>query len=70
MFVVGFLSKLSLKNLVNGNLPFMNQTILTAVYAYLLWSFVASFFTYMSYVAMFVMAWLLFHFLQTKTEAC
>ena len=70
MFVVGFLSKLSLKNLVAGNLTYLNQTILTAVYAYLLWSFVASFFTYMSYVAMFVLAYILFHFLQTKTETC
>lgn len=67
MFVVGMFTKYSLKCLEAMRSIFLNQTILTAAYAYLLWSFGASFFAYTSYVAMFVIAIFLFYCLQTVT---
>lgn len=70
MFIMGFLSKLSLKYLTAGRQIFLNQTMLSAVYAYLIWSFAASFFAYTSYLAMFFLAYFLFRMLQTKTAPC
>lgn len=67
MFVAGVFTKFSLKCLEAMRYIFLNQTILTATYAYLLWSFGASFFAYTSYVAMFIIAIFIFYFLQTKT---
>lgn len=70
MFILGFVSKMSLKNLILNNSIFMHQTIMTAVYAYLLWSFATSFFAYTSYIAMFVVAYILFRILQKETLPC
>lgn len=70
MFVLGFLSKLSLKYLTAGRMIFLNQTLLSAIYAYLIWSFAASFFAYTSYLAMFFLAYFLFRMLQTETAPC
>lgn len=70
MFLFGVISKFSLKCLESKKLIFLSQTILAAVYAYLLWSFAASFYAYTSYIAMFVMAYFLFHFLQSESEPC
>ena len=70
MFILGFLSKLSLKNLTAGRMIFLNQTVLSAVYAYLIWSFAASFFAYTSYLAMFFLAYFLFRMLQKETAPC
>lgn len=70
MFVLGFLSKLSLKNLTVGRMVFLNQTVLSAVYAYLIWSFAASFFAYTSYLAMFFLSYFLFRMLQKETAPC
>jgi oligosaccharide repeat unit polymerase len=70
MFLLGFLSKLSLKNLTVGRMVFLNQTVLSAVYAYLIWSFAASFFAYTSYLAMFFLSYFLFRMLQKETAPC
>ena len=70
MFILGFLSKLSLKQLTAGRQVFLNQTLLSAVYAYLIWSFAASFFAYTSYLAMFFLAYFLFRMLQKETAPC
>jgi len=70
MFVMGFFSKMSLKCLTGNVNVFLNQTILSAIYSYLLLSFAASFFTYTSYLAMFFIAYFLFHYLQKESEPC
>lgn len=70
MFLLGLFSKMSIKSLIMRNNIFTHQIITTATYAYLLWSFATSFFTYTSYIAMFVVAYFLFRFMQIKTEAC
>lgn len=70
MFFTGFLSKLSLTNLIGRRNVFLNQVIITAAYAYLLWSFGASFFAYTSYVAMFFLAYILFRLLQQDRVPC
>lgn len=67
MFVSGVLSKMSLKNLICKRNIFFNQMIITAFYAYLLWSFAASFFAYTSYLAMLVVAYILFRFIQKES---
>ena len=70
MFLLGLFSKMSLKNLILNNSIFMHQTIMTAVYAYLMWSFATSFFAYTSYIALFVVAYILFRILQKETQPC
>lgn len=70
MFALGFISKLSLKYLTARKTVFLNQTVLSALYAYLIWSFTASFFAYTSYLAMFFLAYFLFRLLQKETAPC
>lgn len=69
MFIMGVFSKMSLKNLICKNYIFLNQMLISAFYAYLFWSFAASFFAYTSYLAMFFVAYVLFHLLQKETES-
>lgn len=68
MFLMGFCSKLSFKAMMCRKRLIMNQVITTAFYAYLFWSFATSFFAYLSYFAMFFMAYFLFHYLQTEHQ--
>jgi len=70
MFALGFIAKLSLKYLTAKKMIFLNQTVLSALYAYLIWSFTASFFAYTSYLAMFFLAYFLFRLLQKETALC
>ena len=70
MFILGFFSEFSLKNLISKNNIFANQVFITATYAYLFWSFVTSFFAYTSYIATFFVAYFLFFILQKKSEPC
>ena len=69
LFVMGALTKASLKALVCRRNIFLNQVVTTGAYAYLLWSFATSFFAYTSYIATFVVAYALFHLLQKETQA-
>jgi len=70
MFIMGLFSKISLKCLMSKINIFLNQTLLSAFYAYLFWSFAASFFAYTSYLAMFFIAYFLFRFLQKESTLC
>lgn len=66
---LGFLSKLSLKHLlIRDALPF-NQIAITAVYTFVFWSFVTSFFAYTSYLVMFVFTLLILYYVQTTEDA-
>lgn len=67
MFLLGAVTTISLKSLINRHHIFLNQIVVTAIYAYLMWSFATSFFTYTSYIAMFFLAYVLFRFLQTES---
>ena len=69
IFMMGFFTKMSLKNLICKNYIFLNQVILSAAYAYLFWSFAASFFAYTSYLAMFFLAYILFLLLQKESAS-
>lgn len=70
MFFMGFASNKSLKALICHRAVFFNQIILIAFYGYLMWSFVASFYAYTSYLAMFFLVYFLFRFLQKETAPC
>ena len=65
---LGFLSKLSLKNLLIRNAVPFNQIIIIAVYAFIFWSFVTSFFAYTSYLVMFVFALFILFYVQTTND--
>ena len=69
IFMMGFFTKMSLKNLICKKYIFLNQVILSAAYAYLFWSFAASFFAYTSYLAMFFLAYILFLLLQKESAS-
>ena len=70
MFLAGIGTKASMKNLICKRSIYLNQTFITAAYAYLMWSFATSFFAYTSYLAMFFLAYFLFRFLQKETAVC
>lgn len=70
MFFFGYGAKISLKNLIAHNSVYFNQVVLIAIFAYVMWSFVASFYAYTSYLAMFVVAYILFRILQKETQPC
>ena len=62
--LAGFLSKMSFTNLQLRNYIVLNQTLLAAIYAYLMWSFATSFFAYTSYIVMFFLAYFILSFIQ------
>lgn len=70
MFVLGALSNMSFKALIAHRATIFNQVVLVAIFAFLMWSFSASFYAYTTYLAMFVLVYLLFHLIQTKVSAC
>jgi oligosaccharide repeat unit polymerase len=70
MFVMGGISNLSLKSVVAHRNTILNQVVLVAIFAYLMWSFSASFYAYTTYLAMFALVFILFHLLQTKVPQC
>ena len=70
MLLLGIVSTVSLKNLLCRNMIYFNQVCVSAVYAYLMWSFATSFFAYTSYIAMFVLSYFLFRILQKETAPC
>ena len=70
MFVMGLVANLSLKAITVHRFLYFNQVLLIAIYAFLMWSFSASFYAYTSYLATFFLVYFLFRFLQTKTVVC
>ena len=70
MFVMGLVSNMAVKAVAVHRLVYFNQTLLIAVYAFLMWSFSASFYAYTSYLATFALIYLLFRVLQTETATC
>lgn len=69
MFGLGFVSKYILKNLLIRNAIPFNQIALTAIYSFVFWSFVTSFFAYTSYLVMFVLTFVILFYVQTTEEA-
>jgi len=61
---LGGLSSITTQNIRAHYNIFISQIVLSAIYAYILWSFVTSFFAYTSYLAMFVVVYILLHFVQ------
>ena len=70
MFIMGALGNISLKALTANRAVILNQVVLIALFAYLMWSFSASFYAYTTYLAMFAFVFILFHLLQTKEPSC
>lgn len=70
LFIFGNLACLSLKCLKCKNHIITNQIVISATYAYLMWSFVASLFAYTSLIAMFVLAFFVFKIIQKETATC
>lgn len=70
MFIMGVAAHYSLKNVITHRNTFLNQVIVIAIFAYLMWAFVASFYAYTSYLAMFFLLYFLFRFLQKETTVC
>lgn len=70
MFAIGVVSKMSLKAVISHRSIVFNQTILIAVFAFLMWSFSASFYAYTTYLAMFALVFVLFQIIQTKETSC
>ena len=61
---------MSLKAVIAHRATIFNQVLLVALFAYLMWSFSASFYAYTTYLAMFVVAYILLHLIQTKVSSC
>ena len=70
MFIMGVIGNMSLKAVTAHRATILNQVVLIALFAYLMWSFSASFYAYTTYLAMFVVAYILLHLIQTKVSSC
>lgn len=68
MFVMGVIANMSLKAVVAHRATIFNQVVLVAIFAYLMWSFSASFYAYTTYLGMFGLVFVLFHLIQKKTS--
>ena len=70
MFIMGVIGNMALKAVSAHRATIFNQVVLVALFAYLMWSFSASFYAYTTYLAMFVVAYILLHLIQTKVSSC
>ena len=70
MFIMGVLGNMSLKALVAHRSVIFNQVVLVALFAYIMWSFSASFYAYTTYLAMFFLVFVLFKLIQRKETSC
>lgn len=70
MFIMGVIGNMSLKAVTAHRATIFNQVVLIALFAYLMWSFSASFYAYTTYLAMFVVAYILLNLIQTKASSC
>ena len=70
MFVMGVIANMSLKAVIAHRFVYFNQMVLVAIFAFLLWSFSASFYAYTTYLAMFALVYILFRLIQTKVSPC
>lgn len=70
MFFMGAISNMSFKALIAHRATILNQVVLVAIFAFLMWSFSASFYAYTTYLAMFVLSFILLHIVQRKVEPC
>ena len=62
--LAGYGSKICFKNLMYRNNIILHQTLLAAIYAYVMWSFATSFFAYTSYIVMFFLAYFILSTIQ------
>jgi oligosaccharide repeat unit polymerase len=70
MFIMGVIANMSLKAVIAHRSTILNQVVLVALFAFLMWSFSASFYAYTTYLAMFALVYILFHIIQTKVSSC
>ena len=64
MMLLGGIANIVTQNINAKNCLVANQIALSAIYSYLLWSFVTSFFAYNSYLVMFFLVYFLWHYVQ------
>lgn len=70
MFIMGVIGNMALKAVIAHRATIFNQVVLVALFAYLMWSFSASFYAYTTYLAMFVVTYILLNLIQTKASSC
>ena len=70
MFVMGAIANMSLKAVIAHRYTICNQVVLVAIFAFLMWSFSASFYAYTTYLAMFALVFILLYLLQKKEPTC
>ena len=70
MFIMGVIANMSLKAVIAHRSTILNQVVLVALFAFLMWSFSASFYAYTTYLAMFALVFILLHLIQTKVSSC
>lgn len=66
MLLLGGLSSIVMQNLNAKKNIYLNQILMAAIYSYIMWSFVTSFFAYTSYLVMFFVVYLLLNIVQEK----
>ncbi len=70
MFLMGIAANMSLKTMISHRMAVLNQTILIALYSFLMWSFSASLFSYTSIIASYFLNYVLLKILQKETITC
>jgi len=66
MLLLGGISSIVMQNLNAKKNIYLNQILMVAIYSYIMWSFVTSFFAYTSYLVMFFVVYILLNIIQEK----
>ena len=70
MLIMGAIGNMAIKAVTVHRAVIFSQVVLVALYAYLMWSFSASFYAYTTYLTMFALVFVLFHLIQRKVLPC
>lgn len=70
VFLLGVAGNMALKAVIMHRSVVFCQMVLVALYAYLMWSFSASFYAYTTYLTMFALVFVLLHLIQKEVPSC
>lgn len=70
VFLLGVAGNMALKAVIMHRSVVFCQVVLVALYAYLMWSFSASFYAYTTYLTMFALVFVLLHLIQKEVPSC
>ena len=69
IFCLGYFASLCIMNIQRWKKAYLSEAMLCSIYAYVLWSYVTSFYAYLSYIVAFFIFYILLHYTYTNEPA-